>query len=181
MHHLGKKGFYEDVKKEVSLHKSQGYRLYYELISTDFKADSLQKDTIRRKVRKLKGFSGNYKENAGGPFFSKYIQQPSYKELGSTPEDIRADVDYLQLVKEWEKTNGAIVLDSLDYAAPFSHKYSKVPFYTKRQYNSIFIQYRNEQLINLLKSGSDQKILILYGAGHKSDFRKRLKRSNRTQ
>ena len=73
MHHLGKKEFYDNVKNIVTDSKNNGFIVYYELISTDFTTDSLLKDTIRRKVRKLKGFSGTYKENAEGNFFKKYI------------------------------------------------------------------------------------------------------------
>ena len=103
MHHLGKQKFYDDIKNTVTTYKSNGYRVYYELISTDFTTDSLLKDNIRRKVRKLKGFSGTYKENAQGPFFKKYVQQPEYKEMGTTDNDLRSDINYLQLINQWEK------------------------------------------------------------------------------
>lgn len=175
MHHLGKQSFYNDIKNTVTAYKSKGYRVYYELISTDFTSDSLLKDTIRRKVRKLKGFSGTYKDNAQGSLLKKYVQQPAYKVIGTTDDDIRADVDYLQLINQWEKINGTIVLDSADLNTSFTEKFSKGLFYTKKQYNAIFIQYRNENLIKLLKSSNDNKILILYGAGHRKDFKKRLK------
>lgn len=176
MHHLGKQRFYDDVKNIVTSHKNNGYKVYYELISTDFTTDSLLKDTIRRKARKLKGFSGTYKENAQGSFFKKYVQQPEYKEMGTTDNDIRADVNYLQLINQWEKVNGTIVLDSTDLNTSFTEKFSKGTFYTKEQYNTIFIHYRNENLINLIKSSPEKKILILYGAGHRKDFKKKLKK-----
>jgi hypothetical protein len=174
-HHLGKQKFYDDIKSIVTKYKGNGYRVYYELISTEFTTDSLLKDTIRRKVRKLKGFSGTYKDNAQGSFFKKYVQQPAYRDMGTTDSDIRADVNYLQLINQWEKINGEIVLDSADLHTSFSEKFSKGLFYTKDQYNAIFIHYRNENLINLIKSSTDNKILILYGAGHRKDFKKRLK------
>ena len=176
MHHLGKKAFYDDIKNIVTTYKNNGYKVYYELISTDFTTDSLLKDTIRRKVRKLKGFNGTYKENAQGSFFKKYVQQPTYAEMRTTDSDIRADVNYLQLINQWEKINSPIVLDSIDLHTSFTEKFSKSTFYTKEQYNAIFIHYRNEYLINLIKSSPDKKILILYGAGHRKDFKKRLKR-----
>lgn len=177
MHHLGKQKFYDDIKNKVTSYKSNGYKVYYELISTDFTTDSLLKDTIRRKVRKLKGFNGTYKENAQGSFFKKYVQQPTYAEMGTTDNDIRADVNYLQLINKWEEINGAIILDSTDLNTSFSEKFSKGTFYTKDQYNRVFIQFRNEHLIKLIKTNSDKKILILYGAGHRKDFKKRLKKN----
>ncbi len=176
MHHMGKKEFYDDVKNIVTDNKNKGFVVYYELVSTDFTTDSLLKDTIRRKARKLKGFSGTYKENAEGSYFKKYVQQPAYKEMGTTDSDIRADVNYLQLINQWEKVNGAIILDSTDLNTSFTEKFSKGTFYTKEQYNTIFIHYRNENLINLIKSSTDNKILILYGEGHRKDFKKRLKK-----
>jgi hypothetical protein len=176
MHHLGKQEFYDDIKSTVTTYKEKGYRVYYELISTDFTTDSLLKDTIRRKVRKLKGFSGTYEENAEGSLFRKYVQQPAYKEMGTSDSDLRADVDYLQLINQWEKVNDAIVLDSTDLNTSFTEKFNKGLFYTKDQYNAIFIHYRNENLIDLIKSNTDSKILVLYGAGHRKDFKKRLKK-----
>lgn len=175
MHHLGKQKFYDDIKNTVTTYKSNGYKVYFELISTDFTTDSLLKDTIRRKVRKLKGFNGTYKENAQGSFFKKYVQQPSYPELGTTDNDIRADVNYLQLINQWEKMNGPIILDSIDLNTSFTDKFSKGTFYTKQQYNDIFIHYRNENLVKLIKSSSDKRILVLYGAGHRKDFKKKLR------
>jgi len=176
MHHLGKQKFYDDIKNTVTTYKNNGYSVYYELISTDFTTDSLLKDTIRRKVRKLKGFSGTYKENAQGTLFEKYVQQPAYKEMGTTDSDVRADVNYLQLINQWEKVNGAIILDSTDLNTSFTEKFRKGTFYTKKQYKTIIIHYRNEHLINLIKSSTDKKILILYGAAHRKDFKKQLQK-----
>jgi len=177
IHHLGKQKFYDNIKNKVITYKSNGYRVYYELISTDFTTDSLLKDTIRRKVRKLKGFSGTYKDNAQGSYFKKYVQQPDYEEMGITDSDLRVDVNYLQLIKQWEKVNGTIVLDSTDLNTTFTEKYNRGTFYTMAQYNAVFIDYRNENLINLINSSPDKKILILYGAGHHKDFKKRLKKT----
>jgi hypothetical protein len=176
MHHLGKRAFYDNVKKIVTENKANGFVVYYELVSTDFTKDSLLRDTIRRKVRKIKGFGGTYKENMGENHFKKHIQQPSYPDLGTDTKDLRADVNYLQLINEWERVNGAIVLDSMDLHTPFTEKFSKDVFYTKSQYNKIFIEYRNEYLINLIRTSPENKILVLYGAGHRKDFKKRIRK-----
>ncbi len=175
MHHLGKKAFYDDVTRIVKEYKSKGYVVYYELISTDFTNDSLLKDTIRRKVRKIKGFSGSYKDNANDSFLKKYIQQPEYSDLGVDSTDLRADVDYLQLINEWENQNGVIILDSLDLNTPFGQKFSKGINYTDKQYKAVIIEYRNAYLIDLIKNSPYDKILVLYGAGHRKNFKKQLK------
>ena len=177
MHHLGKKEFYDNVKNKIERYKKEGYVVYYELISTDFTKDSLLKDRIHRKVRKIKGFSGSYEENAPD-FAKKYISQPDYINLGIDSLDIRADVNYQELINQWEKQNGEIILDSIDLNTPFNKKFSKRIEYTKKQYNAVIIHYRNKHLIDLIKESSDNKILILYGKGHLKDFKKQLKRIN---
>jgi len=179
MHHMGKKEFYDDVTNIIKEYKSKGYVVYYELISTDFTKDTELKNTIRRKVRKLKGFSGTYKENAPDGFAEKYISQPKYTDLGTDSTDIRADVNYLELINEWEKQNGIIELDSLDLNTPFTEKFNKRINYTKKQYNAIFIEYRNKHLINLIKNSSSNKILVIYGKGHRKNFKKQLKQLNK--
>lgn len=175
MHHLGKKEFYDDAKTKINQLKSDGYVVYYEEISSNLKIDSLQKDTIRRKVRKIKGFSGSYKDVAKGSFFKNYIKQPPYSELGITENDKRADIDYLQFINEWEKTNGVIMLDSIDLNTKFDAKYEKGTFYTKKQYEKIVIDFRNQYLLNLIKENKDNKILIIYGEGHRKKFEKAIK------
>ena len=175
MHHLGKKEFYDDVTSYVKRLKSEGYVVYYELISTHFTNDSLLKDTIRRKVRKIKGFSGSYKDNADSTFFKKYVQQPDYPDLGIDSVDVRADITYLEFINEWEKQNGKIELDSLDFNTPFDKPFEKRVIYTPKQYKNIVIEYRNSHLIDLIKNSDDQKILVLYGKGHQKDFKRQLK------
>ncbi len=175
MHHLGKQVFYDEVAEIIMENKKQGYIVYYELVSADFTGDSLFRDTIRRKVRKLKGFSGSYKENVEGTFLDKYIQQPSYKNLGTDENDVRADVNFLQLINQWEKVNGMIILDSIDFNTPFGEDYDNKLDYSQRQYRSIFVGYRNDQLIKWIKEDPDNKILVVYGEGHRKDFQNKIK------
>jgi hypothetical protein len=162
MHHMGKKEFYDDVTGIIKEYKDKGYVVFYELISTDFTKDPELRNTIRRKVRKLKGFSGTYKENAPDSFAEKYVSQPKYTDLGTDSTDIRADVNYLEMIDEWEKQNGVIVLDSLDLNTPFTEKFNKGVDYTTEQYKAIFIEYRNTYLINMIKESSSKKILVIW-------------------
>jgi len=174
MHHLGKKEFYDDVKAKISQFKNDGYVVYYEQISSKLEVDSIQNDIIRRKVRKIKGFSGSYTDIAKGTFLEKYVKQPSYKELGIDENDKRADVDYLQFINEWEKLNGVIILDSLDLNTKFDAKYEKGTFYTNKQYEKIVIEYRNNYLLDLIKTSKKSKILVVYGEGHRKNFEKKI-------
>ena len=175
MHHLGKKAFYDDVAKKIKENKANGYIVYYEEVSSKFTNDSLLKDTIRRKVRKLKGFHGTYKDNVEGTFMDKYVLQPDSEDLGTDENDIRADVDYLQLINEWEKMNGKIILDSIDINTPFGEEYENKLDYSQKEFRSIFVGYRNEQLIKMIEEGPDDKILVIYGAGHRKDFKRKIK------
>lgn len=179
MHHLGKQEFYDDVKEKVTAYKNEGYTVYYELISTDVKLDSLNKDLLRRKVRKIKGFSGGFDDAVKGTFMEKYVRQPAYTAMGTTSGDKRADVDYVQFINEWERLNGRIILDSVDLNTKFGDSYEKVSFYNRTQYNSIVIDYRNQYLVDMIKSSSEDKILVLYGEGHRKDFSKKLKGVNK--
>ena len=178
MHHMGKKEFYDDVTSIVKEHKSKGYVVFYELISSDFTKDPKLKDTIRRKVRKLKGFRGTYKENAPD-FAKKYISQPKNFDLGADSTDVRADITHLQFINEWEKQNGVIILDSIDLNTPFTEEFSKGLDYTNKQYKAIFVEYRNTYLINMIKESSSNKILIMYGEGHRKNLKKQLKEMNK--
>ncbi|MHB8260496.1 MAG: hypothetical protein ACYDCN_03530 [Bacteroidia bacterium] len=175
MHHLGKKQFYDDVKNKIALLKKDGYVVYYELITSDVKLDSLQKDTLKKKYRKLKGFGGTYQEVSRNTLLQKYMQQPNYPDLGTTDTDLRADINKLQFINEWEKQNGKIVLDSVDFHTPFDAKYDRKSPYTKKQWNNVAIKYRNRYLVNLIKANNDKKIVAVYGKGHRKDFKKRLK------
>jgi len=176
MHHLGKPQFYDDTKNKVTSFKNDDYVVYYELISTKVDLDSLQKDLLRRKYRKLKGFSGTYKDvMKDSPILKKYVQQPSYKDLGITESDIRADITALQFINEWEKQNGIIKLDSIDLNTPFDKEYNNKLSYSKKQWNNVAINYRNQYLIDLIKKNNDKKVLIIYGDGHRKNFKKQLK------
>ena len=175
LHHLGKKEFYDDVTRVVTEHKKDGYVVYYEMIRSDFTKDSLLKDSIRRKARKLKGFSGSYKENSRG-MFKKYIEQPQYKNMGVTDNDVWADINYLQMINQFEKLYGEIRLDSADMNTPFDAKFNKSEKFTKQQYNSIVIDYRNDHLIELIKESKPNKILVLYGEGHRKNFKQKIKK-----
>ncbi len=179
MHHLGKKQFYDDATTKIKALKAQGYVIFFESINTNFTNDSLLKDTIRRKARKIKGFGGTYKDEASASMMKKYVQQPPNVNLGMDEKDLRADVDYLQLITKWEEVNGKIILDSMDLYTPFDKKFQKDVFYTKRQYNKIIIDYRNDNLLGLIQKSAQKKIVIVYGEGHRKNFRKKLKKLNK--
>jgi len=175
MHHLGKIEFYDDLKKNIQDFKKIGYKVYYEKVISDFSGDSLQIDIIKRKFRKIKGFEGTYEDIAKGTFLEKYINQPSYENLGVTKEDLNADVTYLDFVNEWEKEFGTVNLDSIDLKTNFNSNYKRRYKHSKNMFYKIAIEFRNTYIVNLIKSSNDEKILVIYGKGHLKDFEKRIK------
>ena len=174
MHHLGKQVFYDDVKKTVEESKKEGYIVYYELISTDFTTDTVLKNTIRRKVRRIKGIDGNFQDSIKGAYFEKFVPQPPYEQMGIGKGDVWADVNYLELMNHFESRYKAIVLDSMDINTPFGGAYNREPLLSKSEYNALIIDFRNQRLVDLLRAETHPKILILYGEGHRKDFERKI-------
>lgn len=174
MHHLGWPEFYDDVHRVVNEKKSLGYRVYYEGVSKEFTQDSILTDIVLRKTRKITGPLLDYTNMKRIGFLKKYTQQPAYSELGISSDDLRADVNFLQLVNEWERIYGEITLDSIELIIPLkSMMFEKTS--TRKQFNNIVFKYRNDYLISLIRSNEDKKILILYGAMHRKGFKKKIK------
>jgi hypothetical protein len=179
MHHVGKQGFYDDVRKKVIKLKAEGYTVFYEIVLPSTTSDSITNDLCKRKMRKIKGFNGTYKENLEKiGFFKKYVQQPSNAQLGADTNDIRADVTSVELINEWEKQNGVIILDSVDLFTPFDGNYKTKKFYTTQQRDNIILGYRNSYLANIVKATSHKKILVLYGKRHRKGFATLLNTNN---
>ena len=173
MHHLGKQNFYNDVKTKVIEYKKLGYKVYYERVIADPKLDSLQNDTLLRKFRKITGINDSYKARADSAgLFKKYIAQPKYEDMGCDSNDVWADITSLQFINEFEKQNGIVVLDSLDFAIKFRTMYNRKKVYTKKQIFNIVTDFRNAYLLKKVKEKAEPKILILYGAAHRKGFKK---------
>lgn len=178
IHHLGKQVYYENLKDLVLETKANGFKVYYELVSSQSITNDLQRDTLKRKMRKLKGLGGLSRENLPS-YFKKYVPQPKYKELGIDSTDLRADVYHTDLIAEYEKRFGEILLDSIDWHTPFDSLYESDV--QRKQWDEIIIGYRNDYLLDLILKNGEKKILILYGEGHRKDFKRKLdkKRKNK--
>ncbi len=173
MHHLGKPIFYDDVKNKVIEYKSKGYKVYYEKVEPDLELDSTKNDVLKRKFRKITGINDSYKATADRAGVLKgYVGQPSYEAMGTDSSDIRADVTIKQLIIEFEKQNGIIVLDSMDLNTKFNTSYSRKRIYTKKQIEKVTLDFRNQFLVDVIKEKADSKILILYGALHRKGLEK---------
>jgi hypothetical protein len=168
MHHLGSEDFYFDVREKILKLKSEGYTVFYELVKPSTNIDSVTNDLNRRKMRRIKGFDGNYKELFSKMgLFKNSILQPSYEILGTDENDVRADVTWEQFINEWEKVNGLVILDSIDVNTPFNGTYKMTRNYTRAQKDKIILDYRNSYLANMIKETTNKKILVIYGKGHR--------------
>jgi hypothetical protein len=179
MHHLGKEDFYFDVREKVLKYKSEGYVVFYELVKPSTNVDSVTNDLNRRKMRRIKGFDGNYKELFSKMgLFKNSILQPSYETLGTDENDVRADVTWEQFITEWENVNGLVVLDSVDINTPFNGTYKMTRNYSRTQKNKIILDYRNSYLASMIKEATNKKILVIYGKGHRKGVFKLLSENN---
>lgn len=175
MHHLGKKVFYDDVTRKIAYYKKDGYKVYFELVKFKPLPDSTANDLLKRKARKLKGFSGTYKDMANeSGTFKKYIQQPSYASMGVDSTDVWADMDYASVIAVYEHKYGPIMLDSVDMHTPLKARYESNKI-TRKQWNKVAVGARNEHLAGVIKHSQDKKILIIYGKGHMKGVKRILK------
>lgn len=178
MHHMGKKMYYDKVKDSVDQLKRSGYVVYYE--KTKVLTDTLQQDTVNRKLKKMLGFIPGFdsykKITEDNPVFKKYIVQPSYQTLGIDSLDINADISQLEMTLAYEKKFGEIILTKEDFNIPINQSVKReLP---KKKVDDIIINYRNASLANTVSTSNDKKILIIYGLRHIKGFTKELKKIN---
>ena len=181
MHHIGTRDFYEDTKNKIDSFIKLGYKVYYEAVHLGPVKDSLQKDTIYRKARKITGVDFvTAKANAGyidtlnntilgkkTNLISKYdlINQP--RNLVPKSDTVRVknvDATFLQLINECEKKFGPIVLEIFDLETKFGEKYK---FKKNKEINEYFLYvFRNHLIAETILNDSENKIIIVFGGLH---------------
>ncbi len=179
--HIGMKQFYNELHDKVVDYKKQGYVVYYEQVQTKRAILGItveQYDTMRRKYRKIKGGQGNtrkdYEKLTDMAAFKNKRVQPEYSELGISQTDVNADVKFPELITEYERLYGKVILDSCDIHTPIDSAYSCQRLHNKMK--PVQVDYRNRQLAGMIKSSVHNKILVLYGAGHKKGLKKLLRK-----
>jgi hypothetical protein len=179
MHHIGKKQFYEDVKNEIDSLRNQGFVFYYEGVKLKDN-NSLQNDTLRRKVRKILGVdvSRGYIDTINNTLFGvksknvakyKLVNQPKNDNSMSgldTTKDRRVDVYLSDLLEAFEKKYGTLVLNDCDFNTEIGTKYSCSKYKNKEGRQFILSDYRNNYIANEIVADSHTKIALLYGAKH---------------
>ncbi len=174
MVHVGKAQFYANVKELVNSFKSRGYVVYYEGLRKNNNLDSLSMDEYRRKFRKMVGFmtdtasvsyAGMLHEHG---LFTKLVDQPRSDGLGIDSKDVQVDIYFTQLVDEYEKMFGTIILEKKDRILPLERNLSFDRELTlpKKNVTRIIVDFRNNLLATKIQSSKDKKIVVVYGYGH---------------
>lgn len=183
--HIGQQAFYDNLKDSIRHWKYQGYRIYYEQIKSraeQMNITEAELDTIKKEYRYVEGSyrptSESY-EGKGGVYKGKMVQ-PDWEDLGVTDSDLNADVSLKEIVEEYERTHEKIVLTDCDYNTPLDSAYKcryteKGVSVFKRIPWSIKLDFRNQKVVELIKSGDDDKIVVIYGAFHLKGIKKLLK------
>ena len=181
IHHLGTREFYEDTKNKIDSFMKEGYEVYYEAVLLGPVRDSLQKDTIYRKARKITGVDLlTARANAGyidtvnntilgskTKLISKYnlINQP--RNLVPKSDTVRAkhvDATFVQLINACENKFGPIVLEKYDFETKFGEKYK---FKRSKEINEYFLYvFRNRLIADSILNDPEKKIIIVFGALH---------------
>ncbi|MEO8770273.1 MAG: hypothetical protein ABI402_09320 [Ferruginibacter sp.] len=197
MHHIGKSEFYEDVKKVIDSLRREGYTLYYEAVKVNKENDSLQSDTLRRKMRQVVGAdpfaavaNGGYLDTVNHTIFNKklriikkehLVNQRSRIKLGiDTLRDTWADVYLSDLIPAYEKKYGNIVLTDCDFNTNLSDKYSCQGNKNSERKMYALAGYRNEMIVDKILKDANTKIAIVYGSKHYSGILAMLQQKDST-
>ena len=183
IHHVGQKEFYDDTKRKIDSFMKMGYAVYFENVRPGAIKDSMQKDTIYRKARKITGVDFlAVSSNAGyidtvnqtvmgkkTKFIKKYklINQPIGIIPFSDTINVRnIDASFVQLVRECENKFGTIKLEKYDFETNFGEKY-KLQEKRNKDINKYFIYiFRNNLIVNTILNDKRDKIILVYGAAH---------------
>ena len=98
--------------------------------------------------------------------FKDGIVQPKWKDLGITESDFNADISLKDLITEYEDRYDEVELDNCDMETSFKNEYNCSKS-TKNDLSPIILDFRNQNIVNLIKNSNDKKIVVIYGARHK--------------
>jgi hypothetical protein len=179
--HFGRKEFYANLKDSIVSWKKNDYTIFYEQIGsgqTFLGLDSVSFDRLRRKFRHIDGGnvgSAEDYEKELQEVFKKGIAQPKYEDLGIDSTDVHADITFTDLVAQLEGLYGEIILDSCDYATHLDSTYTCSKGMKTKKLDPIYVDYRNQFVIDQVTNSEHDKIVILFGAAHRKGMKKLLK------
>jgi hypothetical protein len=175
MIHIGQPGFYENVRRLITKSKQEGYVLGYEYV--DF---SELNEEQSRKVRKIVGFIPS---EAGYKSLTQPLQEKGYAVQNNesffhlvNDKDYKLDISSLELLQEYEKKYGPIVLEKEDLTTPLDKPIKKT--LPKKNQLNIILNYRNERLAAKIDSINVPKLILIYGAKHEKGLIADLKKTD---
>lgn len=175
MQHVGRKEYYDDVKRKIDSLKSKDYVFFYEKIIDDTK-DTLDLYKFRKIIHF--GIPKNGYVNlldslykSGTKFKYTLINQPSIEDFGLTNKiSFNVDMTIKTLINNVGKSKG-IVLEQCDFINSYTQNYKCTDkLLTKEEWNKYLIDDRNEFLLNEVKKSKFKKIVIIFGKAHLEGF-----------
>lgn len=181
MHHIGKKEFYDDVEKKIDSLSKNGFIIFYEGVRLGQVKDSLQKDTLFKKIRKIVGLdlvalnkNQGYldvennrimgREFKSLPKYQLVNQPKKFIIMSDTTRFKSRDGNYVQLVAACEQKFGPVILSEYDLLTKSGEKYKTEV--NKDLKNYFVLEFRNKLLADAIIQESNNNIVILYGAKH---------------
>ena len=172
MQHIGKPNYYEEVRLFLDSLRKNDFVVFYENIGISYSWDSLPTDTLIRKMRKIVGMNlvGGYKNPDNKSLKkhwvnSKYISQAN--NIGLKDTDFWVDLDAHELIEKYEERMGKIVLTECDCNTPLFEKYKCKD--TAKIDKWVFTHlFRNKYIFEKVIESEYNKIVLVYGKGHKS-------------
>lgn len=172
MAHIGTELFYKDVAQKLDSLQKIGFYVFFESVAVN------RNDTMSmRKFRKFQGFPVP-KKDKGYMYLidsiykikleKKLISQPSYTLLGVNPNSSRnVDVSFIDIINEYEKKYGEIILEDCDYSVPIYEKTNcKNDAINKKTKEELVLNFRNRNVVSQLVLDSHKKIAVIYGKSH---------------
>lgn len=179
MQHIGRKEYYEDVKRKIDSLKGKDFVFFYEKIKDDTK-DSLDLYKFRKIIHfgvpkngYLNLLDSLYK--SGLKFKYDLVNQPSIYDLGLTDKNsFNIDTTIKTIIGNVEQSK-KIALEECDFVNSYTQNYKcKNKFLSKEEWNRYLIDDRDALLAKQVKNSKHTKIVILYGKQHINGFAKLL-------
>jgi hypothetical protein len=189
MHHIGTKQFYDDVQLNIDTFKKQGFSIFYEGVTLDTSLPKAELDTIYKKFRKITGMAiskseyKGYIDTANSSIMGlkakwikkeKIVNQPKSLVGTSNSKDLNAvDLSIPELVAQYEKKHGTIVLEANDYKTDTHKALSNGATYENRKL--MILDLRDKHLAKKIITATNNKIVVVYGNAHLPGLLKNLK------
>ncbi|CAM4087751.1 hypothetical protein FLAN108750_09550 [Flavobacterium antarcticum] len=175
MQHVGRKEYYDDVKRKIDSLKSKDYVFFYEKIIDDTK-DTLDLYKFRKIIHF--GIPKNGYVNlldslykSGTKFKYTLINQPSIETFGLTSQNsFNIDMTIETIINNVEKSKD-ITLEQCDFINSYTQNYKCTnKLLNKEEWKKYLIDDRNDFLVNEVKKSKFKKIVVIYGKAHLNGF-----------